>query len=154
MFNVENSVSLRRCGSSWNRYHDPSSTQPPHLQAFLLHPFFCDQNTWDPPPLHTLRSALMVLLSGGTTAGLWNFTIPRDWGGWLVGTVSDPTFEDICPQSLQPWPAGHWDPTLVADWSPISNHSCDVAAAFSVSPVLSHSSELCHRHALISIVVV
>ena len=102
------------------------------------------------PPLHPLRSALMVLLSGGTTAGLWNFTIPRDWGGWLVGTVSDLTLEDIC---LQPWPAGHWDPTLVADCSPISDHSCDVAAAFSVSPVSSHSSELCHRHALISAVV-
>lgn len=153
MLNVDDSVSLRRCGSSWNHYHDPSSTQPPHLQAFSG-ALSSVVRTRGIPPLHTLRSALTVLLSGGTTAGLWNFTILRDWGGWLAGTVSDPILEDICPQSLQPWPAGHWDPMLVADCSPISDHSCDVAAAFSVSPVSSHSSELCHHHSLISIIVV
>ena len=55
MLNVDDSVSLRRCGSSWNHYHDPSSTQPPHLQAFLRRPFFCGQNTRDPPSSHTSK---------------------------------------------------------------------------------------------------
>ena len=103
-------------------------------------------------PLHTLQSALMVLLSGGATlnSGSLELQHPALWGRWLFGKVSDPTLEDVCPQSLQPWPAGHWDPALVPDCSPGSHHACDVVAAFSVSPVLSHSSELCHRQALIS----
>ena len=107
-------------------------------------------------PLYTLRSALTVLLSGGATlhSGSLELYHPAWWGSWLFGKVSDPTLKDICPQPLQPWPAGHWDPTLVPDCSPDSDHSCDVVAAFSVSPVLSHSSELCHHHALISVVLV
>ena len=54
-FNVDNSASLRRRGSSWNHYHDPRGTQPPRLQAFLLHPFFWGYNMWEPPSPHTSK---------------------------------------------------------------------------------------------------
>ena len=109
-------------------------------------------------PPHTLRSTLLlyycVIVWRPHAAQRVSGTLPSRVMGELIGKVSDPTLEDICPQPLQPWPAGHRDPTLVPDCSPDSDHSCDVIAAFSVSPVLSHSSELCHRHALISVVLV
>lgn len=81
-FNGDNSASLRRRGSSWNHYHDPRGTQPPRLQAFLLYPFFWGQNTWE----NTLSTHFEVhrrcycLEAPRWTAGLWNFSIPRDGG--------------------------------------------------------------------------
>ena len=97
MFNVDDSVSLRRCGSSWNHHHDPSSTQPPHLQAFLLHPYFCGQSTWDPPSSPTSKCT-----DGATVWRHHSGSLELHHPAWLGGLVGWHSFRPYTWRHLSP----------------------------------------------------
>jgi len=60
------------------------AVQPPHLQAFLLHPFFCGQNTWEPPSLHTSKCTDRVIVWRRHAAQRVSGTLPSRVMGELI----------------------------------------------------------------------